>query len=59
MGLGLSVARYLARLMGGNLEYRAGRPQSTFVLTVPAGHAEPSTDDSVAEDAVEFGTSLS
>ncbi len=59
VGLGLSVARYLARLMGGNLEYRAGRPQSTFVLTVPAGHAEPSTDDSVAEDAVEFGTSLS
>lgn len=52
VGLGLSVARYLARLMGGDLEYRADGPQSTFVLSVPAAattapaaQAEPAVDE--------------
>ena len=35
MGLGLSVSRSLARLMGGDLSYRYGDDQSTFELTLP------------------------
>jgi signal transduction histidine kinase len=36
LGLGLSVSRRLARLMGGELTYRRGQPGS-FVLVLPSG----------------------
>ncbi len=35
MGLGLSVSRHLAALMGGTLVYRAAPDGSKFILTVP------------------------
>ncbi|GIU92319.1 MAG: hypothetical protein KatS3mg011_1225 [Acidimicrobiia bacterium] len=35
MGLGLAVSRNLARLMGGDLEYRVTDGTSDFVLTLP------------------------
>jgi PAS domain S-box-containing protein len=37
VGLGLTVSRHLARLMGGDLVYLRD-PHSTFVLTLPAAH---------------------
>lgn len=37
VGLGLSVARRLARLMDGDLTYRTQDGWSTFVLSLPAG----------------------
>lgn len=36
MGLGLTVSRQLARLMGGNLTYRADESGSVFELTLPS-----------------------
>ncbi|MGD2102005.1 MAG: GAF domain-containing sensor histidine kinase [Acidimicrobiia bacterium] len=42
VGLGLSVSRQLARLMGGDLVYRGDETGSVFELTVPA---EPSDRD--------------
>ncbi len=39
LGLGLSVARQLARLMDGNLSYRHGNEKSTITLSLPAHHA--------------------
>ncbi len=36
VGLGLNVARRLARLMGGDLEYRHQEGWTTFRLTLPA-----------------------
>ena len=38
VGLGLTVSRHLARLMGGNLAYQR-EPMSTFVLTLPTAEA--------------------
>jgi signal transduction histidine kinase len=38
-GLGLSIARDLARAMGGDLLYERRSPGSRFVLTIPDGHA--------------------
>lgn len=42
MGLGLTVSRQLARLMGGDLLYRADESGSAFELTLPAGPPSPS-----------------
>ena len=36
VGLGLSVSRTLARLMGGDLEYRHDGASSIFELTLPS-----------------------
>ncbi len=36
IGLGLSVSRILARLMGGDLIYRREEPRTVFELTLPA-----------------------
>ncbi len=38
VGLGLTVSRHLARLMGGDLAYQR-EPMSTFVLTLPTAEA--------------------
>ena len=40
-GLGLWVARQLARLHGGSIVLDAGRPGATFVVTLPLQHALP------------------
>lgn len=48
VGLGLSVARYLARLMEGDVRYRRAKGMSVFELRLPsepateAGHSRPS-----------------
>jgi signal transduction histidine kinase/putative methionine-R-sulfoxide reductase with GAF domain len=39
LGLGLTVSRRLARLMGGELEYRRMPSQTAFVLTLPRPEA--------------------
>jgi signal transduction histidine kinase len=41
IGLGLTVARHLARLMGGDLTLRQDLGPAAFELTLPAAHAEP------------------
>lgn len=43
VGLGLTVSRKLARLMGGDLTYRYEDDRSVFELTLPLPGAEPST----------------
>jgi signal transduction histidine kinase len=40
IGLGLTVARHLARLMGGDLTLRQDLGPAAFELTLPAAHAE-------------------
>ncbi|MDJ0952774.1 MAG: HAMP domain-containing sensor histidine kinase [Acidimicrobiia bacterium] len=42
IGLGLSVSRKLARLMGGDLSYQRRGPMSTFTLSLPLREAAPS-----------------
>lgn len=44
VGLGLSVSRQLARLMGGDLTYRGDERGSVFELTVPAEPPESKAD---------------
>ena len=48
LGLGLSVSRRLARLMGGELTYQRGQP-SSFVLVLPSG--EPGAAPAAARPA--------
>jgi signal transduction histidine kinase len=51
VGLGLSVSRQLARLMGGDVSYRHDGVESVFSLTLPAVHAamrRQATFDAVA-----------
>jgi signal transduction histidine kinase len=38
-GLGLALARQLARAMGGELEHRAAQPGAEFVLSLPVAGA--------------------
>ena len=40
IGLGLTVARHLARLMGGDLTLRQDLGPAAFELTLPAAHTE-------------------
>ncbi|VAW07441.1 Two-component system sensor histidine kinase [hydrothermal vent metagenome] len=46
VGLGLSVARQLARLMNGDLRYHRSRGRSIFELTI-SSDVQPTTSDSV------------
>lgn len=41
IGLGLTVCRQLARLMGGDVRYRRGDQLSTFVVELPAPRGAP------------------
>ncbi|MDH3306111.1 MAG: HAMP domain-containing histidine kinase, partial [Acidimicrobiia bacterium] len=50
VGLGLSVSRFLARCMGGDLVYRSDGMTSSFVLTVPTS-APPDGDEGLAVGA--------
>jgi signal transduction histidine kinase/PAS domain-containing protein len=48
IGLGLTVARQLARLMGGELTYRTSEEGSVFTLTLPSkDNADEKTEESV------------
>ena len=47
VGLGLSVARRLARQMNGELTYRYEGNSSVFELTLPAGSSEASTPQNI------------
>lgn len=51
IGLGLTVARHLARLMGGDLTLRQDLGPATFELTLPAAHAAPQPTSEPAADA--------
>lgn len=52
IGLGLSVARQLARLMDGDLVYRADEHGSLFLLTLPSRPLESGAAESEASMAV-------
>lgn len=52
IGLGLTVSRQLARLMGGDLTYRTGDDGSVFTLSLPSS----GVDASVAPGFVEIGS---
>ncbi|CAN5793236.1 hypothetical protein BH23ACT4_BH23ACT4_03230 [soil metagenome] len=49
IGLGLTVSRQLARLMGGDLSYRADEISGVFRLTLPAEKPPESIDSQVSE----------
>lgn len=51
VGLGLHVARRLARLMGGDLVYKSDAELTTFLLTLPA---ESSDSDGGSGDGMRF-----
>ncbi len=52
VGLGLSVSRHLAGLMGGDLTYRYEDGVSVFALALPmvpaGGHEDPRVADALA-----------
>src|SRR5690606_8784391 len=53
LGLGLLVARSLARAMGGDLAYQRDADQSVFELTLPPGLREEQIDFSFPEVTVD------
>ena len=52
MGLGLSVSRHLAGLMGGTLVYRAAPDGSKFILKVPT-ERPADTSESIPESTLQ------
>lgn len=57
IGLGLTVSRQLARLMGGDLTYQRDERGSVFSLVLPTKSAESRADDVVAASEL-VGTEL-
>jgi signal transduction histidine kinase len=45
LGIGLDIARRLARLMGGDVTYRLDAGWSVFELTLPSEPPEPGAGD--------------
>ena len=45
MGIGLSLARQLAELMGGSVDYLPGSGWHSFVLSLPVADSQPSPSD--------------
>jgi len=58
IGLGLTVSRQLARLMGGDLVYKYGERGSVFTLTLPASDPSAVVEDGVVRMPVAVTTSL-
>jgi signal transduction histidine kinase len=52
VGLGLTVSRQLARLMGGDLTYHADGTGSVFQLTLPSENPEAKTGTQIDEPAM-------
>ena len=56
IGLGLTVSRQLARLMGGDLVYAYGERGSVFTLTLPASDPSATMEDAVVGMSVAVTT---
>lgn len=56
IGLGLTVSRQLARMMGGDLNYECGQRGSAFTLVLPANAEDPRVAVSVADELASVRT---